>query len=68
MELGRRQQSHEALGIRKAISSGMLARLFGLLLNLLALPVTFQVLGEARFAAFIAIVGLARQFPLPDWG
>lgn len=55
-------------GVVAATATGLVARVLGLINNVVALPITLTVLGEVRFAAFVAITGLSQAIALSGLG
>ena len=55
-------------GLVGAFSSGLLLRAAGAVLNLLAVPIALRTLGQERYAAFAALLGLAGWLALGNSG
>ena len=55
-------------GVKAATITGIVARTLGLVSNIIAIPIALSVLGEVRFAAFIAIIGLSQVIALSGLG
>ena len=58
----------DARGLVGAFSSGLLLRAAGAVLNLLAVPIALRTLGQERYAAFAALLGLAAWLAIGNSG
>ena len=70
MSLGARLQAlmSQDRGVLAALSTGLLVRSVGIMTTLLAMPLAYQALGEARFGAFLTLVGIANWLGLSTGG
>jgi len=61
-------RSGNSRGLIGGLSSGLLLRLAGGLLNFLAVPIALRTLGQERYAAFAALFGLAGWLTIGNSG
>jgi O-antigen/teichoic acid export membrane protein len=51
-----------------ALSSGLLLRIFGAVLNVLTVPIALRMLGQERYAAFATLLGFAGWLSIGSFG
>ncbi len=61
-----RASRHRAIGL--GLGSGLVARVVGVVVSLLAVPVVTGTLGQQKYGAFVLITGLAALLPFSDFG
>src|ERR1035438_9304782 len=60
--------SYPSKGIISSLSSGVLLRVAGAVLNFMAAPIALRTLGQEKYAAFAALLGLAGWLTIGSLG
>jgi O-antigen/teichoic acid export membrane protein len=60
--------SYPSKGIISSLSSGVLLRVAGAVLNFMAVPIALRTLGQEKYAAFAALLGLAGWLTIGSLG